>query len=130
MRPLLCDQVPCIQMIRVTLAAIGMACAFPNAVVGELSDPAQIRYGMVFDAGSTGTRLHTFKMKGTLIDPPMEIAADSDGHVPVPPQIPYELVGYTVKKVKPGLSSYKNDPSQGAKSIHTHIKRAMEVIPE
>ncbi|XP_034041179.1 ectonucleoside triphosphate diphosphohydrolase 6 isoform X3 [Thalassophryne amazonica] len=51
------------------------------------------RYGIMFDAGSTGTRVHIFKFQM--------------GHDEAP-----KLVQETFRAIKPGLSAYADDPDQ------------------
>lgn len=74
---------------------------------GNLSD---VCYGIVFDAGSTGTRIHvyTFVQKN-----------------PEPPQLFNEVF----ESVKPGLSAYVDDPEKGAETVRGLLNVAKEAIP-
>ncbi|XP_072129746.1 ectonucleoside triphosphate diphosphohydrolase 5 isoform X1 [Mobula birostris] len=71
---------------------------------------SNVFYGIVFDAGSTGTRIHiyTFVQKG-----------------PEPPQLSSEIF----ESVKPGLSAYADDPEQGAETVHGLLDIAKQAIP-
>ncbi|XP_069772167.1 ectonucleoside triphosphate diphosphohydrolase 5 [Narcine bancroftii] len=74
---------------------------------GNLSN---VFYGIVFDAGSTGTRIHiyTFVQKN-----------------PEPPQLFNEIF----ESVKPGLSAYVDDPEQGAETVRGLLNIAKQAIP-
>ncbi|XP_059817885.1 ectonucleoside triphosphate diphosphohydrolase 5 isoform X2 [Hypanus sabinus] len=71
---------------------------------------SNVFYGIVFDAGSTGTRIHiyTFVQKG-----------------PEPPQLSSEIF----ESVKPGLSAYADDPEQGAETVRGLLDIAKQAIP-
>ncbi|KAF4017636.1 hypothetical protein G4228_009257 [Cervus hanglu yarkandensis] len=68
-------------------------------------------YGIMFDAGSTGTRIHvyTFVQK-------------------IPGQLPV-LEGEIFDSVKPGLSAFVDQPKQGAESVQELLKVAKDSIP-
>ncbi|XP_034624450.1 ectonucleoside triphosphate diphosphohydrolase 5 isoform X1 [Trachemys scripta elegans] len=68
-------------------------------------------YGIMFDAGSTGTRIHiyTFVQKN--------------------PEQPPELDGEIFESVKPGLSAYVDQPEKGAETVKGLLKMAKEAVP-
>ncbi|CAH8599423.1 unnamed protein product [Schistosoma turkestanicum] len=70
-------------------------------------------YGVVFDAGSTGSRVHIF----TLI------------HNPLDPFKPYILLDDKYHHVQPGLSSYAEKPEEAALSLTKLINIAETSLP-
>nr|XP_060614697.1 nucleoside diphosphate phosphatase ENTPD5 isoform X1 [Anolis sagrei ordinatus]XP_060614705.1 nucleoside diphosphate phosphatase ENTPD5 isoform X1 [Anolis sagrei ordinatus] len=68
-------------------------------------------YGIMFDAGSTGTRIHiyTFKQKSS------EKSAELEGEI--------------FESVKPGLSAYADQPDKGAESVRQLLDMAKEAVP-
>lgn len=68
-------------------------------------------YGIMFDAGSTGTRIHiyTFVQKS--------------------PEILPELEGEIFESVKPGLSAYADQPEKGAESVKRLLDMAIDAVP-
>ncbi|XP_023392782.1 protein FAM161B isoform X3 [Pteropus vampyrus] len=72
---------------------------------------ASILYGIMFDAGSTGTRIHvyTFVQK-------------------IPGQLPV-LEGEIFDSVKPGLSAFVDQPKQGAETVQGLLEVAKDSIP-
>ncbi|NXN13655.1 ENTP5 diphosphohydrolase, partial [Indicator maculatus] len=68
-------------------------------------------YGIMFDAGSTGTRIHiyTFVQKS-------------------PESLP-ELEGEIFESVKPGLSAYADQPEKGAESVKRLLAIAVDAVP-
>jgi apyrase len=69
------------------------------------------RFAVVFDAGSTGSRIHVYEFLYTGI-----------GHI----QLKDELF----EKVSPGLSAYAEDPVQGARSLIPLLESAKKKIPK
>lgn len=74
-------------------------------VVGENS-----QYGIMFDAGSTGTRIHVFQFQ-------ME-----------PNEAP-KLAHETFKAIKPGLSAYADDPDKCSAGLLQLLDVAKEAVP-
>ncbi|XP_075059876.1 ectonucleoside triphosphate diphosphohydrolase 6 [Mixophyes fleayi] len=73
--------------------------------------PNDILYGIMFDAGSTGTRVHVYKFK--------KISSGA-------PHLEHEIF----KAIKPGLSAYADDPDKCAAGINELLDIAIEEIPE
>lgn len=74
--------------------------------------PRHTVYGLMIDAGSTGSRIHTYYFR----------------HHPVPGKL--DLVHEDFYALKPGLSSHKDDPDEAAKSLVPLLERAMARIPK
>ncbi|XP_062434097.1 nucleoside diphosphate phosphatase ENTPD5 isoform X2 [Rhea pennata] len=68
-------------------------------------------YGIMFDAGSTGTRIHiyTFVQKS--------------------PDKLIELEGEIFESVKPGLSAYADQPEKGAETVKRLLDMAIDAVP-
>ena len=62
----------------------------------------------MFDAGSTGSRVHIFRFE----------------------QDTGKLVDDTFEQLKPGLSSYADEPDKAGASLQPLLEKAMETIPE
>ncbi|XP_001382088.1 ectonucleoside triphosphate diphosphohydrolase 6 isoform X1 [Monodelphis domestica] len=69
-----------------------------------------IFYGIMFDAGSTGTRIHIFKFTQTSKETPT-------------------LTHETFKALKPGLSAYADDVEKSTQGIQELLNVAKEEIP-
>ncbi|XP_072121769.1 ectonucleoside triphosphate diphosphohydrolase 6 isoform X5 [Mobula birostris] len=70
----------------------------------------QAFYGVMFDAGSTGTRIHVFKFT--------QMANESP-----------KLANETFKALKPGLSAYSDKPHLSTKGIQDLLEIAKESVP-
>jgi guanosine-diphosphatase len=68
------------------------------------------RYGIMMDAGSTGSRTHVFEFK-----------FHADGRK--------ELVREVFEQLKPGLSSFADDPAAAAKSLKPLMEVAVREVP-
>jgi len=68
------------------------------------------RYGLMLDAGSTGSRVHAF-----------EFNYHENGAV--------ELIDELFEQVKPGLSAFANDPKAAAQSLKPLLDAAMKKVP-
>ncbi|KAH9480837.1 putative guanosine-diphosphatase [Psilocybe cubensis] len=72
------------------------------------NDPI-VQYALMIDAGSTGSRIHVYKFNNCGPSPEYE----------------YE----TFKMTQPGLSSYKDDPEEAARSLDVLLDEALRVVP-
>lgn len=68
-----------------------------------------VQYALTIDAGSTGSRIHVYKFH----------------NCEASPQLEYE----TFMMLKPGLSSYKDDPTAAAASLDKLMDEADRVVP-
>ena len=68
------------------------------------------RYAIVIDAGSTGSRIHIFKF--LVAGGQLELQFDK------------------FDQLKPGLSSYKDDPPKAAESLKLLLDLALETVPQ
>ncbi|KAK9541110.1 hypothetical protein VZT92_001181 [Zoarces viviparus] len=68
------------------------------------------QYGIMFDAGSTGTRIHIFKFKIELNEAPT-------------------LAHETFRAITPGLSAYADDPEKCAAGIMDLLVLAQSIVP-
>ncbi|KAH0620508.1 hypothetical protein JD844_021037 [Phrynosoma platyrhinos] len=68
-------------------------------------------YGIMFDAGSTGTRIHIYTF------------------IQRSPEKPAELEGEIFESVKPGLSAYAAEPEKGAETVRQLLDMAKEAVP-
>ena len=71
---------------------------------------SQELYAVVFDAGSTGSRVHVVHFK------------ENEGIL--------ELQNDALQHLKPGLSSYADDPEAAAKSLAPLLDFALKTVPE
>ncbi|XP_056423554.1 ectonucleoside triphosphate diphosphohydrolase 6 [Hyla sarda] len=78
---------------------------------GRIAGANENFYGIMFDAGSTGTRVHVYKFSQT-----------SSGA----PRLEHELF----KAIKPGLSAYADEPHKCSAGIQELLDIAIEEIPE
>ena len=78
-----------------------------------LATSVSTRHGIVFDAGSSGTRIHvyTWKVGG---------GGAKDA---------FDLVSDDLLKIKPGLSAYKDKPAEAGASLAKLIEFARDKIP-
>lgn len=76
------------------------------------AQPAQeFFYGIMLDAGSTGSRIHIYKFRPT-----------SEGQLLLDSEI--------FRHIEPGLSSYHADPPAGAQSLVPLLEAAMQAVPK
>ncbi|KAI4899563.1 hypothetical protein NFI96_012720 [Prochilodus magdalenae] len=74
-------------------------------VIGE-----SFQYGIMFDAGSTGTRIHVFQFRVEANEAP-------------------KLTHETFRAIKPGLSAYADDPDKCTAGLLQLLEVAKEVVP-
>ncbi|KAM8834291.1 ectonucleoside triphosphate diphosphohydrolase 5 [Synchiropus picturatus] len=74
--------------------------------------PNRVFYGIMFDAGSSGTRIHIYKF---IQKDPVEL-----------PVLDHEMY----HAVKPGLSEYRDNPEEGGNTIRQLLKIAKKTVPE
>ncbi|KAM9395026.1 ectonucleoside triphosphate diphosphohydrolase 6-like isoform 3-T4 [Salvelinus alpinus] len=82
----------------------------PNRPTSSEVVSGRSQYGVMFDAGSTGTRIHVFKFK----------LEDNEA-----PKLAHE----TFRAIKPGLSAYADDPEKCKEGILELLEVAQDSIP-
>lgn len=95
--------------------AVPRSCAAANL---SKSEPCSF-YAVVFDAGSTGTRVHILQLGRER----SEGSADGDA-------ASFRLFAETFQEEKPGLSAYAEDPAAAAASLQPLLRLALETVPE
>jgi apyrase len=112
-----------------------------EAAAPESSQPGAGRYAVIFDAGSTGTRVHVFRF-----DRKLELLVIGDEGIEVFAKVCGSTVLHTsstvyiglrqganlclLLQVKPGLSSYAGHPQEAANSILPLLDKAKSVVPK
>ncbi|XP_047248969.1 ectonucleoside triphosphate diphosphohydrolase 5 [Girardinichthys multiradiatus] len=84
----------------------------PEVPSPDRNRESRVFYGIMFDAGSTGTRIHIYKF---IQKDPVEL-----------PVLDNEMF----HAVKPGLSEYKDNPEEGGNTIRQLLKIAKKTVPE
>lgn len=74
------------------------------------SEKSALKYAVVIDAGSTGSRVHVYKFD--VVNGKLDLDTD------------------TFEQLKPGLSSFAGSPSEGAASLDPLLKVALSTVPE
>lgn len=87
----------------------------PAVVAPLVPQRVKQRYAVIFDGGSTGTRVQVFVFNKT---------RDATGRAVL------TLAKDHFKQVKPGLSAYSHDPSEAATSLQPLLQAVGEVVPE
>lgn len=99
----------------IKLAAVGLLGLALLYGAHVLLIKSEVRYGLMIDAGSTGSRMHTFTFR-------------TSG--PIANAAKLKLVAEDFYPVKPGLSHYQDDEVAAAKSLEPLLERARQVVPE
>jgi len=86
---------------------------FLVACVATVSASVQTRHGIIFDAGSSGSRIHVYTWK-----------TGGGG-----PKDQFDLVKDDLLKIKPGLSAFKDKTSEAGASLAPLIEYAKTKIP-
>ncbi|EOD20925.1 hypothetical protein EMIHUDRAFT_435744 [Emiliania huxleyi CCMP1516] len=79
----------------------------------DAAGPGELRHGLVFDAGSSGTRVHVYSWK-------IGGGGSKDS---------FDLIADDLLKIKPGLSSFKGEPEQAGASLRPLLAYAKEKVP-
>ncbi|KAM8921291.1 nucleoside diphosphate phosphatase ENTPD5 [Pelodytes ibericus] len=75
-------------------------------------------YGIVLDAGSTGTRIHIYTFKQGSTGTVMRFGGS-----------PLQLQGEVFESLKPGLSEFADQPKKGAETVQRLLDIAKNVVP-
>mmetsp|Transcript_8505 Transcript_8505/g.26673 ORF Transcript_8505/g.26673 Transcript_8505/m.26673 type:complete len:467 (+) Transcript_8505:53-1453(+) len=79
----------------------------------DAAGPGELRHGLVFDAGSSGTRVHVYSWK-------ISGGGSKDS---------FDLIADDLLKIKPGLSAFKGEPEQAGASLRPLLAYAKEKVP-
>eukprot|EP01026_Neomeris_dumetosa_P079885 TRINITY_DN8777_c0_g1_i2.p1 TRINITY_DN8777_c0_g1~~TRINITY_DN8777_c0_g1_i2.p1 ORF type:complete len:491 (-),score=70.89 TRINITY_DN8777_c0_g1_i2:327-1799(-) len=82
-----------------------------NELGAQVIQSSELQYAIVFDAGSTGSRVHVY-----------EFQSGEQGQ--------FTLINELFEQLKPGLSSYAGKPQDAANSLKPLIEKAIERVPE
>ena len=86
---------------------------FSTALSSVGAAAARLNYGLVFDAGSSGTRIHVYTWR-----------TGGGGSKDA-----FDLVSDDILKIKPGLSAYKDSPGDAGASLRPLLEYARTKIP-
>lgn len=82
------------------------------------------RYGVILDAGSSGTRLHIYRWK----DPPRVLAGATKEELRALPEVTTKKAW--TKKIRPGVSTFGEKPTEvGPEHLQSLIDHALDYIP-
>lgn len=97
-------------------AACGLWLCSVSLVLSVTAQPdinGVVKYGLVFDAGSSGTRVHVYSWR-----------VGGGG-----PKDSFDLIADDLLKIKPGLSAFKHDPSKAGASLRPLLAHAKTKVP-
>ena len=86
---------------------------FAYAALASAAPVGKSHYGIVFDAGSSGTRIHVYTWR-----------TGGGG-----PKDAFDLVSDELLKIKPGLSAFKEKTSEAGASLAPLIAHAKKKVP-
>lgn len=95
----------------IKLLAAMVAAAFALYALHSILFPHDLVYGLMIDAGSTGSRIHTYTFRKH------------------PQTAELKVISEDFFALKPGLSSYKASPTDAASSLAPLIARAKSRVP-
>ncbi|CAN8063130.1 unnamed protein product [Agarophyton chilense] len=95
----------------VKLVAAALVTVFALSALRSVYTPSDYVYGLMIDAGSTGSRIHTFKFRKN------------------PATEKLNVLGEDFHAIKPGLSAYKDSANAAALSLEPLIQRAKSRVP-
>lgn len=96
------------RLVKLTAAAVVSFVAL--SAVHTLMSPGELVYGLMIDAGSTGSRMHTFSF--------------DKGH-----DMKLNLTSEDFLAIKPGLSAFKDNPTNAPDSLKPLLARAQSIVP-
>lgn len=94
------------------LQSIGLISELPTTALGSESTATNRVYGIMFDAGSTGSRIHVFEF------------------IDQGPDKPAKYVTEKFVQIKGGLGEYATDPTKGAQTLVSLMEEATAYIPK
>lgn len=95
----------------VRFVATAVFCLAAVIAVHSMFAPRNLVYGLMIDAGSTGSRIHTYTFH----------QCPNTGQL--------DVLSEDFYPIKPGLSSYKDDPAGAAESLKPLLDRARSKVP-
>lgn len=97
----------CVSLLILALVAVGIE------VVRGAPTGGTVKYGLVFDAGSSGSRVHVYSWR-----------VGGGG-----PKDAFDLIKDDLLKIKPGLSAHKAAPNEAGASLRPLIEHAKATVP-
>ena len=96
-----------------SLLTLAIAAVTVQVVRAAPTPTGSVKYGIVFDAGSSGTRIHVYSWR-----------VGGGG-----PKDAFDLIGDDLLKKKPGLSAYKEKTAEAGSSLTELLNHARSKIP-
>ena len=96
-----------------SLLTLAIAAVTVQVVRAAPTPTGSVKYGIVFDAGSSGTRIHVYSWR-----------VGGGG-----PKDAFDLIGDDLLKKKPGLSAYKEKTAEAGSSLTELLNHARAKIP-